>query len=548
MSSKLRERSGAGRVAAGIFSSRIMGLLRDRAIAHYFGLGAHADAFRIALRAPNILQNLLGEGTISAAFIPIYSRLIEEGREREAGRFAGAIFGLLLAAAAVFSLLGVAFARQIVTVTVWGFLSDAAEVAAGTQAVDRFALAVAAVRIVFPMTGVLVLSAWALGVLNSHRRFFLPYFAPVFWNAAIIAGVWLAAGGLLPMGTLAGREKLFFAACFGALAGGLLQFFVQLPLVFRLMKGFRVSFSTRIPGVREALGAALPVIAGRGVYQLSAYLDMFMASMLAVGAVAALGWAQTLYILPVSLFGMSVAAAELPELARQGSGTLDQAFRERLSSSLRQMSFLIVPTVLGYLVFGFLLVGALYRSRGGSFSVADNWLVYLVLGAYTLGLVATTWSRLMQNAFYAFRDTKTPARIAVLRVSVSALLALGLMFWFDGYSLEALGIDQGNEVLRLGALGLAIAASVGAWVELATLRLRLRRRVESFHLPLEAAFRMAGLALVSALPAVLLWSLLPSLHVALTALCVLLLYGGSYLGLAKLFHFSELESWLSRVR
>ncbi|MGD2116160.1 MAG: lipid II flippase MurJ, partial [Acidobacteriota bacterium] len=176
---------GGGRsviVAGGILASRVFGFLRQRAIAHFFGTSPHADVFVFALRAPNILQNLLGEGTLSASFIPVYSRMLEEGREEEAGRFAGAIFGLLLALAGGLALLGVLFAEPIVAVLAAGFLGD-------SGAVDRYPLAVTAVRITFPMVGVLVLHAWALGILNSHRRFFLPYVAPVLWNGAIIAAL-----------------------------------------------------------------------------------------------------------------------------------------------------------------------------------------------------------------------------------------------------------------------------------------------------------------------------------------------------------------------
>ncbi len=151
--------SHAGTVAAGIFCSRILGLVRQATVAYFFGIGAHTDVFEAALKGPNLLQNLLGEGTISAAFIPIYSRLLDEGRAREAGRFAGAIFGLLVATAATLVLIGIALAEPLVTILTPGFIDDAAKVAAGELAINRFELTVQAIRIIFPMTGVLVLSA-----------------------------------------------------------------------------------------------------------------------------------------------------------------------------------------------------------------------------------------------------------------------------------------------------------------------------------------------------------------------------------------------------
>jgi putative peptidoglycan lipid II flippase len=527
---------GAVTIAAGILLSRVIGLLRERAIAYYFGLGPYADVLRMALRAPNILQNLLGEGTLSAAFIPIYSRLIEEGKREEAGRFAGAIFGLLTAAAAVLSLLGVLLARPIVAVLARGFLGD-------TGGVDRFELTVTTTRIIFPMTGFLVLSVWALGVLNSHRRFFLPYFAPVIWNSSII-GALIWAGGLGRGGT--DLERLLFAACWGALAGGLLQFLIQLPGVARVLRGFRLSFSTRVPGVKEALAAFGPVVAGRGVVQLSGYLDVFLASYLVPGALAALSAGQMLYTLPISLFGMSVAAAELPELSRlqQGGGGSD-ALIVRIRRSLRQMAFLNVPTFLGYLAFGFLLVAALNRT--GRFGLAETWLVYLVLFGYTLGLLASTSSRRLQTTFYALGETRTPARIAATRVGLSAALGIPLMLALDRIPVVALaGADAGRSGLRLGAVGLALASGAGSWFELLRLRAALMRRIPELRLPWRETGRLLLLAAGASLPAALLWAVLPPLHPLLLAPLVLAPFALVYLGLARILAPEELAFWVGR--
>ncbi|KAB2954775.1 MAG: murein biosynthesis integral membrane protein MurJ, partial [Thermoanaerobaculia bacterium] len=308
-------RGGALAVGAGILASRLAGFARAAVTSAAFGVGAHADVLQTALRAPNLLQNLLGEQALSASFIPVYTRLLAAGRTEAARRFAGAVFGLLLAVAAALVLTGILAARPLVAVFAAGYLQDAGRVAAGELAVDRYELAVRAVRWMFPMTGLLVLSAWALGVLNSHRRYFLAYVAPVAWNAAIIAA--LAWGMLTWTGTGDARStRLLLAACVGALAGGLAQFAVQLPGVLRELGGLRISFSTSVEGVRDSLRAFGPAVAGRGVVQLSSYLDQLLASLLAVGAVSALGYAQLLYLLPVALFGQSIAAAALPELAR----------------------------------------------------------------------------------------------------------------------------------------------------------------------------------------------------------------------------------------
>jgi putative peptidoglycan lipid II flippase len=546
---------GAASVGAGILLSRLAGLVREQAVAFFFGVGPHADALTAALRVPNALQNLLGEGTLSAAFIPIYSRLVEEGRREDAGRFAGAIFGLLLATAAAMSLVGILLAWPLVAALAPGFLADAAAVAAGRASVDRFALSVAAVRILFPMTGCLVLSVWALGVLNSHRRFFLPYFAPVLWNSAMIAALLLAghaahlwprahgvaAAGLPPAATLAVRDSLLAAFCWGALAGGLLQFLVQLPAVARVIRGFRLSFSIRVPGVREALAAWGPVVAGRGVVQIAGYLDLFLATLLATGAAGANRYAQMLYILPISLFGMSIAASELPELARlRGEGAAPELLA-RVRRALGAVAFLNVPTVVAYLAFGYLVVGAVYRR--GSFGGADQGLVYLALCAYSTGILATTSSRLLQNTFYALGDTRTPARIAVQRVAAAALVAVPVMFWLDRYSVPAVfGPQPPGQPLFLGTVGLSLASGAGAWFELARLRTALRRRLPAFDLPWRDDLRILLLAVAAALPAALLWRLLPPLSSLALAIPVLGAFGLLYLLAARLAGRPELSA------
>lgn len=554
-SSERRSGSAAALIALGILSSRIMGLVREKAVVFFFGLGAHYDVYQLVMKGANLLNNLLGEGTLSASFIPIYSRMLEEGRERDAGRFAGAVFGLLLVTMAVVTGIGVLAAKYLVTLIAPGFIGDAALVASGQLPINRFDLAVYALRITLPMAAFLALSAWTLGVLNSHRRFFLPYFAPTLMNVAVIVALFIAgmtlfdnpfAAGALEVVPVPILNKLLIAAVLGALVGGFLQFVVQLPLVFRLMRGFRLSISTAVEGVKDAIRAFGPVVAGRGVAQLSGYVDIILAGLATAGTLGALRPALVLYMLPISLFGMSVAASELPELSRI-SGDRLASFMERVVRSMRQMLYLIIPTVVGYLVFGFLIVGGLFG--GGAFDLNDTWLVYLILAGYTLGLGATAVSRLLQNSFYALSDTKTPAKLAVLRVVVSGLIGAGLMFWLDGFGIaETFGLPQEETVLTLAAAGLAIGASCGAWVELVALRMALGRDVEGFHLPVRRVLQMLGLAVLAVIPASgLRWLLMDgSLPVFVQALLVLGAYGFGYLILGHVFRFDEGTAWTGR--
>lgn len=550
-----RTDSAALLIALGILSSRILGLVREKVVAYFFGVGAHLDVYQLVMKGANLLNNLLGEGTLSASFIPIYSRMLEEGRERDAGRFAGAVFGLLLVTVAVVTIVGVLAAKYIVILIAPGFLGDAALVASGELPINRFELAVYAFRITLPMAAFLALSAWALGVLNSHRRFFLPYFAPTLMNVAVIAALAIAAmtyfddpfaSGALEFVPVPILNKLLIASVLGALVGGFLQFVVQLPLVFRLIRGFRLSTSTAVEGVKDAIGAFGPVVAGRGVAQISSYVDVVLAGLATAGTLGALRPALVLYMLPISLFGMSVAASELPELSRISAERL-ASFLDRVERSTRQMLFLIIPAVVGYLVFGFLIVGGIFG--GGAFGLDDTWLVYLILAGYTLGLGATAVSRLLQNSFYALNDTKTPAKIAVLRVTVSGIIGAGLMFWLDGFGLaETLGLPSVAHPLTLAAVGLAIGASCGAWVELAALRIALRRSVDGFRLPARRVLQMIGLAVLAAIPAFGLRLLLVGggLPVFLQAVLVLGVYGVGYLLLGHFLHFDEGEAWTAR--
>jgi putative peptidoglycan lipid II flippase len=494
-------------VAAGILLSRIAGFAREAVFANYFATSAYADVFRSALRMPNVLQNLLGEGTLSASFIPVYARLLEQGRKEEAGRFAGVMFSLLLVLAGVLTLLGVGLAPLLVDLFMPGF---------GGAKRD---LAVAAVRIIFPMTGLLVLSAWALGILNSHRQFFVPYVAPVLWNAAIIAT-------LLYFGGRVNLERLTTTAAWGAVIGGALQFLIQLPWVFKLERNLRMGMDTNAEGVRTAIRNAGPAIMGRGVVQVSGYLDMLIASFLP-GAIAAIGYAQTFYMLPISLFGMAVAAAELPELSRQGSEDVKKLI-DRLSAGLRQIALLVVPSTIGYIVLGDVIVGALYQR--GNFDRGDTVLVALVLGAYSVGLLAATATRLLSSAFFALHDTKTPARIAVARVLIAGVLAGASTLFIRQYR---------PDLIPYGAVPLALATGLAAWFEWLMLRKKLAERLGHVPAGRNAIFRMLAAALIAAAVGRLIYMSLPDWSPLVQAMIVLPPFGVLYFVLAKLFGVEE---------
>ena len=530
-------------VALGISASRLAGLGRETVASRLLGNSAAADAFAVAMRIPNLLQNLLGEGVLSASFVPVYSRLLgpaeasgdsgdsgdsddsgaasgvhdtntrtgeaephghpgssdlHNGSKASAGhghrgdcqdpgnsvpcdgsieasRVAGAVAGLLVTVTGLGMLVLVTLARPIT------FL-----LAPGLSA-QRFDLAVSLTRITTVGVGFAVMSAWCLSVLNSHRKFFLSYVAPVLWNAAqvgALAVAWILAFDI---------DGMARALAWGVSVGGIAQTMLQLPTTLRLVRGMRLGWGRGLASVREVRRRFVPAVLGRGVVQITSYIDLMLASLLATGAVAALFRAQILYMLPISLFAMSVAAAELPEMSRLVSDRT--ALQARAVAAARKVAFWMLFAAAAYAAVGDLVVELLFE--GGLFSSTDTALVWLTVVVYGLGLPATGVSRVLHNTFYALGDAVTPAWIAATRVVVATAVGAAVMFPLDRVivasdgSLLELAADvldalrpawvlpaaerELADTVRLGAVGLAVGSAVAAWVEIVLLSLLLRK-------------------------------------------------------------------------
>ncbi len=505
-------------VAAGILLSRIAGLVREGIFAHYLGNSAAADAFKAGFRVPNILQNLFGEGVLSASFIPVYSRLLSQGNAEEADLVAWAVGAILAGAIALLVLLGVLGAPWLIDAIAPGFHGE-----------TRL-LTIRIVQVLFPGAGMLVMSAWCLGVLNSHHRFFASYAAPVAWNLAIIAA-------LLVYGPRASQQRLAIDIAWGSVAGALLQILVQLPQTLPMLG----SFQLHIARVRTELGVVfsnlLPVVASRGVAQVSGYIDNLLASLLPTGAVAALNYAQILYLLPISLFGMSVAAAELPTMSRASgsstgsgaSGASAELLQARLNAGLRQISFLVVPSAAAFLFIGDVIVALLFQS--GKFGHRDAIYVWSILAGSAIGMLAATMSRLYNSTYYALSDTRTPLRFALVRVGLTLVLGyLGAIVLPP-----ELGIER-----RWGVVALSASAGLAAWAEFYLLRRRLNRRLGATGIGRAYLLRLWAMALAASITAVAVKYALHS-GPRLTALGVIPTYAAVYIGLAFWLRIPELD-------
>ncbi len=497
-------RGAATMVAAGILLSRISGLIRDSVFAHYFGNSDAADAFRAAFRIPNFLQNLFGEGVLSASFIPVYARLRAEGKHDEATRVAEAIGTILALATSIIVLLGVLTAPWLIDAIAPGFQGEKRE------------LTIRLVRIFFPGVGLLVFSAWCLGILNSHRKFFLSYVAPVVSNATIIAT-------FLIFGSRA--YDLVIVVAWGTVVGSALQFLVQLPVVLRLLAPFPGAFHLKTQSVATVLKNFVPVFVSRGVVQISAYMDSLIASFLPTGAVAALSYAQTLNLLPVSLFGMSVSAAELPAMssALGSEEEIAAALRKRIAGGLSQITFFVVPSAVAFLVLGDVVVATIYQS--GIFTSADARYVWAVLAGSAVGLLASTSGRLYSSAFYALRNTRTPLNFAIIRVVLTIVLGLFAALVLPGM----LGIER-----RWGTAGLTLSAGIAGWIEFLLLRRSLQSRIGKVEFPASNVLKLWIAALLAGGTAFAIHYLTHFRSPRLTGIVVLIPYGLLYFAFAAL--------------
>jgi putative peptidoglycan lipid II flippase len=506
-------------VGAGILLSRIMGLVRQRVFSHYFGLSDEADAFGSALRVPNFLQNLFGEGVLSASFIPVYAKLLAEGDVEESGRVAGAVGAILALSTSLIVLVGVLTTPYLMWVIAPGYQGEKRE------------LIILLVRILFPGAGLLVCSAWCLGILNSHRKFFLSYAAPVIWNAAMI-GTMLAFRHL-------NLEALAVNLAWGTVLGSALQFGVQVPTVLRLLRKLHLHPDTKSVHVREVIRNFAPVSISRGVVQISAYVDQALATLLGTGAMAAMTTAQSLYTLPVSLFGMAVSAAELPAMASAlGNETeVAAALRQRLNRGLRQIAFFIVPSAMAFLALGDVITGLLYVS--GRFTHADAEYVWGIVAGSAVGLLASTMGRLYANTYYALRDTRTPLRFAVLRVALT--IALGYLCAFP--LRRWIGLDP-----QWGAAGLTASAGVAGWVEFTLLRGTLNRRIGPTGLPVALALRLWAAAAVGAAGAWSIKSAIGLSHSIRAGLLILGVYGVLYFAVTYALQVEECAGTLRRLK
>lgn len=510
-----RETRSAAVVAGAILLSKLVGLIRQRTVAYFFGTSMFADVVAAAFRIGNVTQNLLGEGALSASFIPVYAKLRAEGRDREATAFAQAALGLLTVVVIIMSAIGVAAAPWLSLAIAGGFEPE------------KLAMTTRLVRIVFPSTGLLVLCAWALGVLNTHRRFFLPYAAPIIWSAVQIAALIIGGGWLMYSG-----ERLGQVLAVGALLGAALEVVVLLGSARPLLGALRPRFDHRNPNVREAARRLPGVMLGRGVIQISGLIDTLLVSFLGTGANAIFGYAQMLYLLPMSVLGTGEAAVSLPEMARdtaeQDPEVRNQKMRHRLGLTLTRVTVLAVPAMIALILFGREIITIVLQT--GRFDADSTERVAHVLSVYGFALLGNASVRLFATTYFAMGDTKRPARYAVIRVIISTVVSLLLM-------------------RRFGVAGVVMGATTAAWLEALLLGWQLRGKIGGLGLGELPVLRLLVLAaLTTAAPLATRHYVAPLLpYPTLQALATLTALAGAFAASVSALGLLDLRRFLRRA-
>jgi putative peptidoglycan lipid II flippase len=526
------KRSGALFVGMGIFLSRIAGLLRERAFAHYFGNSDAGDAFKAALKIPNFLQNLFGEGVLSASFIPVYAGLLarehNEGTSNpehhlEASKVAMTIGTLMFLMTSFLVVGGIVATPFLIETIAPGFSGE------------KRVLTIKLVQIFFPGTGLVVMSAWCLGILNSHRRFFLSYTAPVIWNASIIAT-------LVYFGNKTAQYDLAILAGWGLVAGSFLQVAVQLPTTIKLLKYFKPRLNTKVIHVRIILKNFVPSVISRGVVQVSSYIDNILASLLPTGAVSNFAYAQTLYLLPVSLFGMSISASELPEMSSiiGSEQEIHDRLRFRLQRGIKKISFFIIPSLCAFLFLGDVLVSALYQT--GKFTEKDTHIVWIVLIGSSIGLLASTIGRLYSSTFFSLKDTKTTLYFAIVRIFFTTIL--GYIFAF-----KLAPIFSSDPVYATA--GLTSSAGISGWIEFALLKNKLNSIIGKTGVDFRYQLKLWGSALIATASGLALkWFVLTGFlsHPIPRAILVLGTFGIIYFIFTYFIGIEESQAVINKIR
>ena len=504
-----------GIVAVSTLASRILGLARDMLMAAFFSATGATDAFYVAFRIPNMARRFVAEGVLTISFIPVYTEyLVERGRE-EAFDLARKTLTLLLILLSVLVALGIIFSPQIVRIIAVGF-SDRSQIHA----------AVAMTQIMFPFLFLVSVTAFCTGVLNSHRYFFAPAFAPFVLNIGIIAGI-LFLGGIF--------EEPLYGVSIGVLIGGLLQIALQIPYLVKTGFRMKLTLDLKHPGLRRIFSLAAPGIFSMGVQQINTLVVTLLGSFLASGSISYIYFSDRLHELVLGIFVVSIANVILPEM----SALAAEGNREKLMgvyrTAVRSVLLVAIPAAAALMAVGYPVISVLFMHN--KFTAVDAEMTYRALLYASIGIPAMAVIRLTNLLFYALHDSRPPFYAAIISLVVTA---------FTGYILMQ---------TELRHAGLTLAVSVASMVQMIVLVGLLKSRIRDIGLG--EIIRTAIKHIVSASIMVLVirvlagqidWSMDPLIKRLLFLAAIILTGGGVYLACCHILRVKEIKMFMEGLR
>ncbi|MCI0330375.1 MAG: murein biosynthesis integral membrane protein MurJ [candidate division Zixibacteria bacterium] len=508
----------AGGVSAATAGSRILGLVREQVFAYLFGAGLQMDAFVAAFRIPNLLREFFGEGALSAAFVPAFSKKLSLEGKPSAFFLFNLVGNALVVVLAMIVLLGIVFTPAIVSAIAPGFGKIA----------GKAELTVNLARLMFPYLVLVALAALTMGVLNSLGHFAWPAFSSSFLNIGMIA----AGFALCPF-----FDPPIVGMAYGVLLGGFLQWAVQMPSLKKEGYRYRPVFSFRHPELLAIAGLIVPALAGIASTEINIFVNTQIASLMPEGAVSYLNYAFRLMHFPLGVFGVALATVSLPALSQKVAAQDLKGVAETARSALGLVFFLNLPASLFLIVAAVPVISVLFQH--GRFGPGDTLQTASALQLYALGLLGYSGVRVLAPVFYAFADTKTPVKVGIL--AVFSNIVLNVSFY----------------KLGLGFRWLAFSASFSAFINFFFLLFLFRKKLPEWEAG--PVFRNFLKILLSGLfPALVCWVALAFFYHHHTAellwqrILVLavsfLLFSGLYLLFAKLLNVQETDLLVNILR
>ncbi|MDI6641711.1 MAG: murein biosynthesis integral membrane protein MurJ [Elusimicrobiota bacterium] len=487
---KITEYVSTVSVATGI--SRILGYLRDMLVAYAFGAGIFADAFYAAFRIPNLFRRLLGEGSVSAAFIPVFTEYLETKTKNETQKLLNVVFTFLITILLTITLLGIVIAKPLTTIIAFGFVENP----------QKLQLAVDLTRIMFPYLMFACLAALMLGVLNSLKSFFLPAVSPAFLSISEIVYILV----IVSIFSLPENSQIYGLAI-SVVIGGFLHYFIQQINLLRHQKfSIKFQYDFTHSGLKKILLLLTPTMIGFSVDQVNAFVDTVCASLLQEGSITALYYSNRLMQLPLALFGIAIATVSLPMMSAASAKNDIVELKNTFNYSIRLILFCLLPATVGLIIFGLPIVRLLFER--GKFTPTASQMTYQALAFYSLGLIAYSIVKVTASAFYSFKETKIPVKTATLCMLINVILNIILM-------------------KPLGVGGLALATAISSFLNSFLLIYYLRRRIgllgvrKIFHSGKRILFASILMGLSVYVLSIIEYPLIPSLQIIKVAFCIL---------------------------